>query len=204
MIKNMLNSDSLSSAQPQLDDEPIVGENERLSAYAGVHPLNLDVDTQETRNQTHPMSKKIKPFVLVLLIGALAAGSLTGFGVHKLQNKTQGSTDSTSTNIISQVPTSAVKNGEVFGIPDTKTFVNDAQGYLKLGGLEGEGTHHLLRAGGPSQTVYLTSSITDLDQFEGMEIKVWGETFKAQKAGWLMDVGRVEVVNIKASAPTEE
>jgi len=37
-----------------------------------------------------------------------------------------------------------------------------------------------------------------------MEVKIWGETFKAQKAGWLMDVGRVEIVNPDGEAPLEE
>lgn len=31
---------------------------------------------------------------------------------------------------------------------------------------------------------------------------IWGETFKGQKAGWLMDVGRVEVVNTSATKPS--
>jgi hypothetical protein len=33
----------------------------------------------------------------------------------------------------------------------------------------------------------------DLDSFVGMDVKVWGITFQAEIAGWLMDVGRVEV-----------
>jgi hypothetical protein len=97
-----------------------------------------------------------------------------------------------------------VKNGEVFGLPDTETFKDSAEGYLEEGGLEGEGSHHLLRAGGASQTVYLTSSVTDLDKFKGMQVKIWGETFKAQHAGWLMDVGRVQVVATQGNKPAEK
>jgi hypothetical protein len=37
-----------------------------------------------------------------------------------------------------------------------------------------------------------------------MIVKVWGETNKAQKAGWLMDVGRVQVVNPQGEAPAEK
>jgi len=33
-----------------------------------------------------------------------------------------------------------------------------------------------------------------LDQFVGRKIQIWGETYKAQKAGWLMDVGRVKIL----------
>ena len=37
-----------------------------------------------------------------------------------------------------------------------------------------------------------------------MKVKVWGETFKGQTAGWLMDVGRVQVVELDAEPPVEE
>ena len=105
---------------------------------------------------------------------------------------------------MSQVAQGTVKNGDIFGSPDAETFKDSAQGYLEAGGLESEGSHKLLRPGGDSQTVYLTSSVTDLDKFLGMEVKIWGETFKAQQAGWLMDVGRVEIVNTQAQAPSED
>ena len=67
-------------------------------------------------------------------------------------------------------------------------------GTLKEGGIQGEGQFHLVRPGGVSQNVYLTSSSVDLSKFVGKKIKVWGETEKAQYAGWLMDAGRVEVI----------
>jgi hypothetical protein len=97
-----------------------------------------------------------------------------------------------------------INNGDVFGIKDDQTFKDSAEGYLAAGGADGEGSHSLLREGGVSQTVYLTSSITDLDKLVGMQVKVWGETFKGQKAGWLMDVGRVQVIATEAEAPVEE
>ena len=62
----------------------------------------------------------------------------------------------------------------------------------------------MLRVGGVSQTVVLTSSATDLSKLVGMNVKVWGETFKAQKAGWLMDVGRIQVISTKGQPPAEE
>ncbi len=40
--------------------------------------------------------------------------------------------------------------------------------------------------------VALTSSVVDLSQYEGKKVKVYGETQKAIKEGWLMDVGKVE------------
>jgi len=60
---------------------------------------------------------------------------------------------------------------------------------LEAGGLDGEGTHHLIRPGGDSQTIYLTSSVVDLSLFVGRKVKVKGETFTPQNAGWFMDVG---------------
>lgn len=79
------------------------------------------------------------------------------------------------------------------GVTDLKDFKDSAEGKLEKGGIDGEGTHSLIREGGPSQTVYLFSSIVDLDEFTGKNVKVWGETFAAEKAGWLMDVGKIEV-----------
>ena len=34
----------------------------------------------------------------------------------------------------------------------------------------------------------------DLSKFIGKKIKVWGATQTAQHAGWLMDVGRIQVL----------
>ena len=60
--------------------------------------------------------------------------------------------------------------------------------------MEGEGSFHLERPGGTSQNVYLTSSTVDLSEYVGKKVKVYGETFQGEKAGWLMDVGLVEVL----------
>lgn len=87
-----------------------------------------------------------------------------------------------------------VKTEKSVGSTDTKTFRDSTEGTLESGGLDGEGTHHLVRPGGESQTAYLTSSIIDLDQYVGKKVKIWGETFSAQKAGWLMDVGKIELL----------
>lgn len=91
-------------------------------------------------------------------------------------------------------PGAKVEKNEA-GLPESKISKADkATGLLEKGGVEGEGTHHLTRDGGPSQNVYLTSSVINLDDFVGRKVEVWGETNKAQKAGWLMDVVRVKVV----------
>jgi len=36
--------------------------------------------------------------------------------------------------------------------------------------------------------------VIDLEKFVGRKVKVWGQTFAAQKAGWLMDVGKLKVL----------
>lgn len=80
------------------------------------------------------------------------------------------------------------------GLVDEKTFRDPAEGVLEAGGINGEGTHHLVRDGGPSQNAYLTSTVIDLESFVGKKVQVWGETFEARKAGWLMDVGKIKVI----------
>ncbi len=163
--------------------------------------------TTTTPASGKPMSRTKSSLPLVIMAVAIIAGVMTGAGAQKLMAK--GGTSSlglgSTSAPISQVATGTIKNGDVFGTADEKTFKDSAEGYLeKNTSEEGEGTHRLVRAGGESQTVFMISSVTDLDKFDGMNVKVWGETFKGQKAGWLMDVGRVQITNTQGTAPTAE
>jgi hypothetical protein len=79
------------------------------------------------------------------------------------------------------------------GITDTETFKDTAVGVIEAGGLDGEGTHKLVRDGGPSQTAYLISSVVDLDEYIGKNVTVYGQTVAGEKAAWLMDVGKIEL-----------
>ena len=164
------------------------------------HNQNLREVQFTTAAQKEPAMRSFR-IVTFLVILAVVAGVGTGFGTFRLFAKS-----GLMSNSAEQLPTTPVDGkvqaGDVFGSKDA-TFDSNAQGYLEAGGLEGEGSHKLLRPGGPSQTVYLASSVTDLDEFVGMEIKIWGETFRGQKAGWFMDVGRVEVITVNGEAPTE-
>lgn len=175
---------------------------------------NTPVDPQPTmdNNQTsattvsspstkQAMAKSSNTGLIIAAIIAIVAGVGTGYGGSKLYAQSQGLPTGEMETVATE---GSVKNGDVFGSPDTSAFKDSAQGYLVAGGLDNEGTHHLLRDGGESQTVYLTSSVTDLSALEGMEVEVWGETFKGQKAGWLMDVGRVQVINTEGQIPAEE
>jgi hypothetical protein len=80
------------------------------------------------------------------------------------------------------------------GILDPKVKYDDATGMLVEGGIGNEGTFHLERDGGPTHFVYLTSSVVDLSKFVGKKVQVWGETLASKKAGWLMDVSKVQIV----------
>ncbi len=160
--------------------------------------INPVQDQAQNQTQTQPLirnfnSDSIKsaftPKVITILIGIVVLGVVSGFLVSR-----------TGTLSTSQVKTGTVVNGSsvpagtVIGSNDTTTFKDTAQGTLKEGGIDGEGAFHLVRPGGDSQNVYLTSSSVDLSQFVGKNIKVWGATQKAQHAGWLMDVGRIQVL----------
>ncbi len=86
-----------------------------------------------------------------------------------------------------------ITTNKVVGVQDASTFKDCTSGKLEKDGVEGEGTHKLIREGGPSQTAYLISSVIDLDQYVGLNVNVCGETFAAKKVSWLMDVGRLEL-----------
>jgi len=88
-----------------------------------------------------------------------------------------------------------VKTDKVVGSSDSKTFKDSAEGTLEAGGAAAEGSHKLIREGGPSQTAYLVSSVVDLDEFVGKKVRVWGQTMAAKKVSWLMDVGKVELLS---------
>lgn len=94
---------------------------------------------------------------------------------------------------VSSMPDTKVTQDEA-GVEDDTAFPDSAEGELVAGGIDGEGTHHLERDGGASKYVYLTSTVIDLEGFVGKNVTVWGQTVTAQKAGWLMDVGRVKVI----------
>lgn len=80
------------------------------------------------------------------------------------------------------------------GTLDPKVKYDNATGILKPDGIGNEGTHHIERDGGPTHFVYLTSSVIDLESFVGKKVEVWGETLASKKAGWLMDVAKIQVV----------
>lgn len=148
---------------------------------------------------TKSPSKLIFPILLLVFLG-LGVYS----GILLKSSKAGGNAlvgGGSMSGIQTDIPESGAKAGDIFGSPDEKAFNTTATGVLDKGGLNGEGTHKLVRPGGISQTVYLTSSVIDLDLLVGHQVTIWGETFKGQKTGWLMDVGRAKVETLNAPLP---
>jgi hypothetical protein len=146
-------------------------------------PLVKDFSQELSQVKKNP-KKKLKTIILTVVI--ILAGITSGYF---LSQKGGGPTP-----VARDVAEGDIETGMTVGVADEKTFKDSAEGELVAGGLDGEGSHHLRRPGGDTQNVYLTSSIVDLDKFVGRQVKVWGETFSASKAGWLMDVGKLQVL----------
>jgi hypothetical protein len=148
-------------------------------------PLMKNIkNIQNSENMSSIFTKNL----FIALLVAVVLGGMTGY---VLSNR-KGSSGSTLTS--GSIDASKISKGTVVGSKNTKVFKDTATGTLKIGGVKEEGQFHLVRPGGDSQNVYLTSSSVDLSKFVEKKIKVWGETQKAQYAGWLMDVGRIEVL----------
>lgn len=128
-----------------------------------------------------------KKLLLTIVIISVVLGVLTGF-ILSNKNKTGGGLTSAG------LSTPTAKNAQ----SDTRTFKDFAQGTIKVRpqpsdpGEYSEGTHILERQG--AIPVALTSSVVDLSKYEGKKVKIFGETQKALKEGWLMDVGKVEEI----------
>lgn len=151
--------------------------NEEIKVNPAEKPLVRDFQEMKPNNKR----KIVLPAIVIIV-----AGILTGYTLSvKLNSKNASGVTGINT----------VSSGQTVGVKDQKAYKDSAEGELEEGGINGEGTHKLVRPGGPSQTVYLTSSNLDLNQFIGQKVRVWGETFSAQKAGWLMDIGKVETLN---------
>ena len=128
-------------------------------------------------------ARKIYALILVM---AVFSGSATGYILASSKSGSGASTPGQQ----SQGPVTKANL-------DNKTFKDFAEGTIqkkpepKKGQDYSEGTHMLVRQS--AVPVALTSSVVDLSQYEGKKVKVFGETQKALKEGWLMDVGKVEV-----------
>lgn len=129
---------------------------------------------------------KLLPFAVILVV--VAAGIFTGLVfASREKSKSQVSAISEEDKLPEEVKQSL-----------SQTFRDEAEGVIRKNDQldkYSQGTHKLERAGGESQTAYLTSTVLDLDEYVGKKVKVFGETFGSSQVGWLMDVGKVEEIN---------
>ena len=160
------------------------------AAKPEVQPVLKPMDTK-----VRPTGKKLPVAMILGVMVMVAAGIGSGYVLAQRIGGVPGIKSQ------AEIAAGGLKVGDVVGSGDEKTFKDDAIGVLDRGGIDGEGSHRLYREGGESKTAYLTSSVLDLEQFVGHKVQVWGETFNAQKAGWLMDVGRVKVLELNAEKP---
>lgn len=148
---------------------------------ASSSPVLRPVDAADARLPLDAVKKEAR-IVLIVYVVLLLLGVGTGYILSRQQTPGQLAPKGT--------PITASK---VVGVEDATTFKDCATGKIEKGGDSGEGTHKLIREGGPSQTAYLISSIVDMDQYVGLAVKVCGQTLAAKKVSWLMDVGRLEL-----------
>ena len=133
-------------------------------------------------------------FPVGIILAIIIAGGVTGYF---LVNRGQGSMMVATQSKQLTGGAETVQTSTEVGIKDEKAFKDTSQGKIVINDNKDitEGSHKLLRPGGASQTAYLTSSVLDLNQFLGKCVQIWGETFAGQKAGWLMDVGRIKILD---------
>lgn len=165
-----------------------------------------NVPSQTTAPVMSMTSDEAKPNMIIrtlLVVVVLALGVGSGYATHAFGPKSGNTAEGSMRD--KKVNTSAMKVGDVFGVKDTSDeFTDTAEGILEKGGSKGgEGSHKLIRPGGDDQTAYLNSSVVDLDEFVGHKVKIWGKTFAAQKAGWLLDVGKVQILELDAQPSTQ-
>ena len=155
---------------------------------------SLDLKGEDPSSETEKKEESLsKPVTGLLMVLVIVAGGFSGFFLAKIKGREGGLT--TTAPLQEKIP-ETVSKGQTFGSSDTETFKDQAIGMLEKNedGVQ-EGTHRLIREGGPDQTAYLISSVVDLDKVVGRKVEIWGETFYSDKVGWLMDVGRLKVLD---------
>lgn len=136
---------------------------------------------------TKPLFSSADPIRLLsgIVVISVVLGAITGY---VLSNKGLGR--QATPGLLGGAPKTAQQDARTFrdfaeGVIKPKPEPSDPAEYV-------EGTHFLERAG--AVPVALTSSVVDLSKYEGKKVKVFGETQKAVKEGWLMDIGKVEEI----------
>jgi len=137
-----------------------------------------------------PMTKIQKFAPVIAGIFVIFAGIFTGYVLASPGSSKSGKSQVPSGNSVNGESTTAMEAG----VSDESTFSDEAEGTLKEGGINGEGTHYLDRELGPEKNVYLTSTVINLQNYVDKKVQVWGQTIAGQHAGWLMDVGKIKII----------
>ena len=133
-------------------------------------------------------------YIIIVILAITSGFWISRFLPSKTASDQISSSESLVNNQAAQIAEGdEVKTGVLYG-NTSKTFADNATGVVKTGGINGEGTHTLEREGGKTQNAALTSSVVDLDLFIGKKVEVKGETNDSNKAGWLMDVGSIKIL----------
>jgi hypothetical protein len=143
------------------------------------------MDSTSSDNIVKPINSSNK---MPMMVGAAIVIVLVGLGVgFFVSSKKAGTTKMpASGSAVTVTETEA-------GLKDVSAYKTGPIGTLQTGGIQGEGTYHLDRPGGASQTVYLNSTTVDMSKFVGKKVQVWGDTIAGQHAQWLMDVVRIQI-----------
>ena len=156
--------------------------------------LSVTQSPNEINNKLKLPNKTPKLIYFIIIVLAIT----TGFWISRFWPSTTTAQVDSDDSLVNNQATEIkegdeVKVGVLYG-NTSKTFGDSATGTIKSGGINGEGTHTLEREGGKTQNAALTSSVVDLDLFVGKKVEVKGETNDSNKAGWLMDVGSLKVL----------
>lgn len=139
---------------------------------------------QEKITKPFAAGSNLGKILIIAVILSIVLGVGTGYSLSS-----KSATSGKATVVVDDKPAKSAQQ-------DNRTFRDFAEGVIKpIPASKNpseyvEGTHILEREGG--YPVTLTSSVVDLSKYEGKKVKVYGETQKALKASWLMDVGKVE------------
>jgi hypothetical protein len=166
-----------------------IPSSEPVTTPVTTTPATTEVVKQFNQSSSGSFFKDIMlPAVVIIVI--IMAGAYTGY---RLANGKASSGSLTLSNGLSVV----TSNKKEVGSTNTDIFKDTATGRIEVNDSKTvpEGTHKLVRPHGTTQTAYLTSTVLDLSEFEGKCVEVWGKTDTARKAGWLMDIGRVKILD---------
>lgn len=162
--------------------QPLQNNSQVNPAVQNQKPIVKKIPSQDSGSKI----KKLLPIIIVVIVVSL--GIVSGLLLSSKSKSSQSSTQGA----LSEENLSGEQKQSF-----NQTFRDQAEGVIERNDdldKYAQGTHKLIRPGGEDQTAFLTSSVLDLDEYNGKKVKVFGETFGSSQVGWLMDVGKVEEI----------